>query len=51
MEGKVVSYRLVGAKLVISVDPDKDGNAVLEVSLDALEAFNEIASLLGKKAE
>lgn len=51
MEGKVVSYKLLGAKLIISVDPDKDGNPVIEIHVDAMEAFNEVASLLGKKSE
>lgn len=47
-EVKVISYKVEGSKLVIAVDPNKDGQPVLKLELDALEAFNEIASALGK---
>jgi hypothetical protein len=47
-EKKVVSYKVEGSKLIIEVDPNKDGQSVLKLELDALEAFNEIGSALGK---
>lgn len=48
---KVVSYKLEGANLVIGVDPNGDGEAVLEVKVNGMEALQEIMALFGKKAE
>jgi hypothetical protein len=48
-EGKIVSYKIEGSNLVVSVDPNKDGTPVIEIKLNALEVFNEIGSALGTK--
>lgn len=49
MEVKTISYKIEGTMLVISVDPNKDGNPVLEVRVPLVEVLNEIGSLIAKK--
>jgi hypothetical protein len=50
VEVKPVSYKLEGTKLVVSVDANKDGQPVLVLQLDMLEAFDEVGGLFKPKA-
>lgn len=45
---KILSMNLVDGKLVISVDSNKDGEPVLEVSVDILEVPDELMKILKK---
>jgi len=49
MENKVVSFSIEDGKLCINVDPNKDGQNVLEVKVDLAEAMDEISALFAKK--
>lgn len=49
-ENKVVDFTFEGSKLIVKVDPNKDGEHVLEVKIDMAEVPDEIASIFAKKA-
>ena len=38
----VISFKMVGTKLLVNADTDKDGEAVASLELDLLEGFEEI---------
>lgn len=46
---KVVSFKFDGPKLVLKIDSDKDGQALLEVVVDLGEAYDEVNAALQKK--
>lgn len=46
---KTVSLEVIDGFLVIKVDPNKDGQAVMEVKLNILEVPDEIMQLMSKK--
>ena len=48
-ENKIVDFKFEGSKLIINVDPNKDGEVVLSVSLDMAEIPDEVASFFAKK--
>lgn len=51
-EVKAVSYAFEGTQMVIKVDPNKDGQAVVEVKVDLKEVPDEVLSAISKeKAE
>ena len=41
LEVKAISFKREGAKLKVVIDSDKDGEAVLELEIDSLEALDE----------
>lgn len=45
---KVVKYVVEGTKLIVTVDPNKDGAPVLKLELSITEVFNEILSAIQK---
>lgn len=50
MEGKLVDFKFEGTKLLVTVDPNKDGQCVLKVEVDLAEIPDEVLSLIsGKK--
>jgi hypothetical protein len=49
MEKKAVEFKFEGAKLVIVVDPNKDGGAVLKVEVDLAEIPDEVFSVISAK--
>ena len=52
MEAKSVDYKFEGTKLIVTVDPNKDGQAVLTVVLEIAEIPDEVLSAISsKKAE
>lgn len=48
-DGQIVTMKIDGGALVITVDPNKDGQALLSVSIDLLEVPDEIVAALKKK--
>lgn len=48
---KAVSYKVDGSQLIVSVDPDGNGVAVIEVKLSLIELLSEVGHLFVKKAE
>ena len=46
---KVVTLKIEDQQLIIRVDANKDGEAVLEVRVNILEVPDEVISLLKKK--
>jgi hypothetical protein len=52
MEAKSVSYVFEGTKLIITVDPNKDGQPVLSLTIEMSEIPDEVLSAISsKKAE
>lgn len=49
MEGKVLKVKIEEGKLIIDIDPNKDGQVVMSVSLDLAEVIDEVASIFKKK--
>ncbi len=49
MENKAVEFKFEGAKLLIVVDPNKDGGPVLKVEVDLAEIPDEVLSLIAAK--
>ena len=47
-ENKIVTYEVVDGKFKVCVDPNKDGEPVICITLDAMEVFDEITSALKK---
>ena len=47
-ENKAVIFKIEEGKLIILVDPNKDGEAVLDLVLDLKEVPDEILSLFRK---
>ena len=45
---KAVDFKFEGSKLLISVDPNKDGEAVLKLELDLSEVADEVLDALKK---
>ena len=48
-ENKAVSFVFEGSKLIVSVDPNKDGEVVLRVEIDMAEIPDEVLSVLNSK--
>lgn len=48
-EKKAVTFKVENNQLVISVDPNKDGEAVISVVVNIAEIPDEVASALIKK--
>lgn len=48
-ENKSVSFKVEDGKLVVQVDPNKDGQALLTVHLDIAEVPDEVIELFKKK--
>lgn len=51
MENKAVNFRFDGSKLLIDVDPNRDGGPVVKLEIDLMEIPDEIMSLITKKKE
>lgn len=51
MENKVVDFQIVDGKLIVSVDPNKNGKAVIKVELDLAEVPAEILGLFQQKKD
>jgi hypothetical protein len=49
MENKAVDFKFEGTKLIVIVDPNKDGGPVLSVIVDLSEIPDEVFSLLSAK--
>lgn len=50
IDGKIVTLALENGMLAITVDPNKDGQALLKVLIDILEVPDELVTLLNKKS-
>jgi hypothetical protein len=50
MENKVVDFKVEGGKVIITVDPNKDGQAVLVVAVDIAEIPDEVIDMFKKPA-
>jgi hypothetical protein len=48
-EFKAVSYEFEGTKMVVKVDPNKDGEAVLKIEIDLKEVPDEVLVAITKK--
>lgn len=48
-ENKAVSFTFEGSVLVVSVNPNKDAEAVMVVRIDLAEVADEVLSALSKK--
>lgn len=46
--GDKVKFEITDGKLIIQVDPNEDGQIVLEVKIDLLEVPDEVLSALKK---
>ena len=53
MEAKAIDFKFEGTKLVLTVDPNKDGGPVLSLIVDLMEIPDEVMSLInsGKAAK
>lgn len=51
MEAKAIDFTFEGSTLIIKVDPNKDGQAVLELKVDMAEIPDEIWGLMNKNKE
>jgi hypothetical protein len=49
MEAKAVEMKFEGSKLVLALDPNKDGGPVLTLVLDLMEIPDEVMSLIAAK--
>jgi len=47
-ENKVVDFKFEGRKLIITVDSNKDGEAVLSLSIDLSEVADEVLDAFKK---
>lgn len=47
-EKKAVSFKIVESKLLIEVDPNKNGVPVLKLELDLIEVPSEVVSVIKK---
>jgi hypothetical protein len=48
MENKVLKFEIVDGKVIISVDPNKDGKILLSISLDMADVPAEVISIFAK---
>jgi len=48
MEPKAIEFKIEDAKLIVIVDPNKDGQPVIHLSVDLAEVPDEIISALRK---
>jgi len=46
MENQVVEVKFEGAKVIINVDPNKDGSPLVKVELDLLQIPSEVKDLI-----
>ena len=46
MENKAVDMKFEGTKLIVSVDPNKDGTPVIVVMVDLMESPDEVMSAI-----
>lgn len=49
MENKAFDFKVEGGKLLITIDPNKDGQPVMTLSVDIAEIPDEVISALKKK--
>jgi hypothetical protein len=49
MENQAVKFEFVGSKLLIAVDPNRDGGPVIKVEIDLMEIPDEVMSLISAK--
>ena len=47
-EKKAIDFKIEDAKLIIKVDPNKDGQAVVELNVDLAEVADEIIDAIKK---
>lgn len=45
-----IDYRFEGTKLIVNLDGDQDGVALLSLTLDLTEIPSEVLALISKKA-
>lgn len=50
-DGQIVSFTIEEGSMVITVDPNKDGQALLSLKIDLLEVPDEIVSLIKKSKD
>jgi hypothetical protein len=48
-EKKMIDFKFEDGKMILSVDPNKDGEPVLFLMIDAAEVPDEIVSIISKK--
>lgn len=48
VEAKVVDFKIVDGKFMISVDPNKNGKALLEIMLELSEVPSEVVAIFKK---
>jgi len=46
MENKAVEMKFEGTKLIVNVDPNKDGGPVIVVMVDLMEIPDEVMSVI-----
>jgi hypothetical protein len=46
---QAVKFEFVGSKLLIAVDPNRDGGPVLKLEIDLMEIPDEVMSLISAK--
>lgn len=46
---KAVDFKFEGSKLLIAIDPNKDGGPVLKLEIDLAEIPDEVLSLIAAK--
>jgi hypothetical protein len=49
MENQAVKFEFVGSKLLIAVDPNRDGGPVLKLEIDLMEIPDEVMSVISAK--
>jgi hypothetical protein len=49
MENQAVKFEFEGSKLLIAVDPNRDGGPVVKVEIDLMEIPDEVMSLISAK--
>lgn len=47
-EKKAVSFKIVDSKLLVEVDPNKNGTPVIKLELDLVEVPSEIVAVIKK---
>ena len=48
VENKVVEFKIEDGKMIIKVDPNKDGEAVISISVNIAEIPDEVVSAFKK---
>lgn len=46
MENQIVDIKFEGAKVIVAVDPNKDGSPLVKVELDLMQIPSEVKDLI-----